>query len=153
MDSPVRDRQTRRSPTTSTDRQGVDSGVDLTAGFHTYGINWVPCQSITWYFDGKQMAQVTSAHVPIPNEPDAVASRGTGSFGHRGTSFPSPCGAGLWCAAKIAARSRRYDRSLVATQQALVRPRQPPSSALSRCRQWPTGQHIAASRRPPSARC
>jgi hypothetical protein len=47
----------------------VDSGMDLTAGFHTYGINWVPGQSITWYLDGKQMAQVTSAQVPIPNEP------------------------------------------------------------------------------------
>jgi len=47
----------------------VDSGIDLTAGFHTYGINWVPGQSITWYLDGKQMAQVTSAQVPIPNEP------------------------------------------------------------------------------------
>ncbi|TIQ06705.1 MAG: glycosyl hydrolase family protein [Mesorhizobium sp.] len=47
----------------------VDSGVDLTAGFHTYGINWVPGQSITWYFDGKQMAQVTSAQASIPDQP------------------------------------------------------------------------------------
>ncbi|TJV07441.1 MAG: glycoside hydrolase family 16 protein [Mesorhizobium sp.] len=47
----------------------VDTGIDLTAGFHTYGINWVPGESITWYLDGKQMAQVTSAQVPIPNEP------------------------------------------------------------------------------------
>lgn len=47
----------------------VDTGIDLTAGFHTYGINWVPGESITWHLDGKQMAQVTSAQVPIPNEP------------------------------------------------------------------------------------
>ncbi|WP_420970704.1 family 16 glycosylhydrolase [Bradyrhizobium sp. B120] len=47
----------------------IDTGIDLTAGFHTYGINWVPGKSITWYLDGKQMAQVTSAQVPIPNEP------------------------------------------------------------------------------------
>jgi beta-glucanase (GH16 family) len=47
----------------------VDTGIDLTAGFHTYGINWVPGQLITWYLDGKQMAQVTNAQVPIPNEP------------------------------------------------------------------------------------
>ncbi|WP_245340630.1 family 16 glycosylhydrolase [Mesorhizobium sp. WSM4313] len=47
----------------------VDSGVDLTAGFHTYAIDWDPGQSITWYLDGKQMAQVTSAQAPIPNEP------------------------------------------------------------------------------------
>ncbi|RUV30981.1 MULTISPECIES: family 16 glycosylhydrolase [unclassified Mesorhizobium] len=47
----------------------VDSGVDLTAGFHTYGINWDPGKSITWYLDGKQMAQVTSAQAQIPNQP------------------------------------------------------------------------------------
>jgi beta-glucanase (GH16 family) len=47
----------------------VDSGVDLTAAYHTYGINWVPGKSITWYLDGKQMAQVTSAQTPIPTEP------------------------------------------------------------------------------------
>ncbi len=47
----------------------IDTGVDLTAGFHTYAINWVPGKSITWYFDGKQVAQVTSAQMPIPNQP------------------------------------------------------------------------------------
>ncbi|GKQ49662.1 family 16 glycosylhydrolase [Bradyrhizobium sp. Ce-3] len=47
----------------------VNTGIDLTAGFHTYGINWVPGQSITWYLDGRQIATVTSAQVPIPNEP------------------------------------------------------------------------------------
>ncbi|MBR0900221.1 family 16 glycosylhydrolase [Bradyrhizobium tropiciagri] len=47
----------------------VNTGIDLTAGFHTYGINWVPGKSITWYLDGKQIATVTSAQVPIPNEP------------------------------------------------------------------------------------
>ncbi|MGX5800335.1 family 16 glycosylhydrolase [Bradyrhizobium sp. Arg314] len=47
----------------------IDSGIDLTSGFHTYGINWDPGKSITWYLDGKQMAQVTSAQVAIPDEP------------------------------------------------------------------------------------
>ncbi|RWP80809.1 family 16 glycosylhydrolase [Mesorhizobium sp.] len=47
----------------------IDTGTDLTAGFHTYGINWVPGESITWYLDGHQMAQVTSAQAPIPDEP------------------------------------------------------------------------------------
>jgi beta-glucanase (GH16 family) len=47
----------------------VDTGVDLTAGFHTYGINWVPGQSITWYLDGRQIATVTSAQAQIPNQP------------------------------------------------------------------------------------
>jgi beta-glucanase (GH16 family) len=47
----------------------VDTGVDLTADFHTYAIDWVPGKSITWYLDGKQIAQVTSAQVPIPSQP------------------------------------------------------------------------------------
>ncbi|TPI22138.1 glycoside hydrolase family 16 protein [Mesorhizobium sp. B4-1-1] len=47
----------------------IDSGIDLTAGFHTYGIYWDPGKSITWYLDGKQMAQVTSAQAAIPDEP------------------------------------------------------------------------------------
>jgi beta-glucanase (GH16 family) len=47
----------------------VDTGVDLTAAFHTYAIDWQPGKSITWYLDGKQIGQVTSAQAPIPNEP------------------------------------------------------------------------------------
>lgn len=47
----------------------VDTGIDLTAGFNTYGINWVPGQSITWYLNGKEIAKVTSAEAPIPKEP------------------------------------------------------------------------------------
>ena len=47
----------------------IDSGIDLTAGFNTYGIDWVPGKSITWYLNGKEMAQVTSAQMPIPTEP------------------------------------------------------------------------------------
>ena len=47
----------------------VDTGVDLTAGYHTYAINWVPGQSITWYLDGNEIAEITSAQAPIPNEP------------------------------------------------------------------------------------
>jgi beta-glucanase (GH16 family) len=47
----------------------INSGIDLTAGFNTYGIDWVPGKSITWYLNGKQVAQVTSAQMPIPTEP------------------------------------------------------------------------------------
>jgi beta-glucanase (GH16 family) len=47
----------------------VDTGVDLTAGYHTYAIDWQPGKSITWYLDGKQIGQVTSAQTTIPNEP------------------------------------------------------------------------------------
>ena len=46
-----------------------DTGVDLSAAYHTYGVDWVPGQSVTWYFDGRQGAQVTSAQFPIPDEP------------------------------------------------------------------------------------
>jgi len=47
----------------------VNTGVDLSAGYHTYGLKWVPGQSITWYLDGTQLAQTTSAQATIPNEP------------------------------------------------------------------------------------
>ena len=47
----------------------VNTGVDLTAAFHTYAIDWQPGKSITWYLDGKQIGQVTSAQAPIPNQP------------------------------------------------------------------------------------
>ena len=47
----------------------VQTGVNLADGYHTYGLDWVPGQSITWYFDGRQVAQVTSAQFTIPNEP------------------------------------------------------------------------------------
>jgi beta-glucanase (GH16 family) len=50
----------------------VNAGVDLTAGFHTYGLYWVPGQSVTWYLDGHQIAQVTSATFTIPTDPEIL---------------------------------------------------------------------------------
>jgi beta-glucanase (GH16 family) len=44
-------------------------GTDLTAGYNTYAINWVPGKSITWYLNGKETEQITSAQAKIPNEP------------------------------------------------------------------------------------
>jgi beta-glucanase (GH16 family) len=44
-------------------------GTDLTAGYNTYAINWVPGKSITWYLHGKETEQITSAQAKIPNEP------------------------------------------------------------------------------------
>jgi beta-glucanase (GH16 family) len=44
-------------------------GTDLTAGYDTYGIDWVPGQSITWYLNGKETEKITSAQAHIPNEP------------------------------------------------------------------------------------
>jgi hypothetical protein len=52
-------------------RQDVwSSGADVTAGFHVYGYQFIPGQSITGYFDGKLVWQVTaSSGVTIPGEP------------------------------------------------------------------------------------
>jgi beta-glucanase (GH16 family) len=47
----------------------TNSGVNLTSGFNTYGLNWVPGVSITWYLNGKVIGEVTSAEASIPDEP------------------------------------------------------------------------------------
>jgi beta-glucanase (GH16 family) len=47
----------------------VDTGVDLTAAFHTYGLLWIPGKSLAWYLDGRQLTQTTSARFPIPSDP------------------------------------------------------------------------------------
>ena len=47
----------------------VNTGVDLTAGYDTYAINWVPGKSITYYLNGQVVGEITSAQAPIPNEP------------------------------------------------------------------------------------
>jgi beta-glucanase (GH16 family) len=46
----------------------VDTGIDLTASFNTYAINWIPGKSITWYLNGAEVAEITSAQAPIPDE-------------------------------------------------------------------------------------
>jgi beta-glucanase (GH16 family) len=47
-----------------------NAGVDLSAGYHVYGIQFVAGQSCTFYFDGKQVFQVLagSGH-PLSGEP------------------------------------------------------------------------------------
>ena len=45
------------------------TNTNLTTGFNTYGLNWVPGQSITWYLNGAVIGQVTSAQATIPSEP------------------------------------------------------------------------------------
>lgn len=47
----------------------VDTGATLAEGFHRYALSWVPGQSLTWYFDGKQVGQLTKSEAPIPDEP------------------------------------------------------------------------------------
>jgi beta-glucanase (GH16 family) len=46
-----------------------NTGIDLSATYNTYAINWIPGVSITWYFNGQQVFQITSAQATIPNEP------------------------------------------------------------------------------------
>jgi len=38
----------------------VDTGVDLTAGYHIYGLKYIPGVSVTTYLDGVQIANFTS---------------------------------------------------------------------------------------------
>jgi beta-glucanase (GH16 family) len=47
----------------------TNSHVDLSASFNTYGLKWIPDQSITWYLDGKVIGEVTIAQATIPDEP------------------------------------------------------------------------------------
>lgn len=49
--------------TSGNSQQFYNAGVDLSAGYHIYGMAYVPGQSITMYLDGKQVARFTS-HVP-----------------------------------------------------------------------------------------
>jgi beta-glucanase (GH16 family) len=72
-------------------------GIDLSAAFHVYGMKWVPGQSITWYLDGQQVGQITSAQATIPDEPMElilslyVASSLTSGWHQAyGPSTPSP---------------------------------------------------------------
>ena len=43
-----------------------DAGTNLSAGFHTFGLDWQPGQSLTYFLDGKQVAQYTQG---VPNVP------------------------------------------------------------------------------------
>src|SRR5579883_133996 len=47
----------------------VNTGTNLTSGYNTYGINWVPGKSITWYLNGKETGLITSAQASIPTKP------------------------------------------------------------------------------------
>lgn len=47
--------------------QGYDTGVDLSADFHTFGVEWSP-DYIKWYIDGK-VTQTYSDKANIPSQP------------------------------------------------------------------------------------
>ena len=71
----------------------TNTGVDLAAGYHVYGLKWVPGKSITWYVDNKVVGSLTNAQSSIPNEPmelilDLQVANQTAS-GWRTTADPS----------------------------------------------------------------
>ena len=75
----------------------TNTGTNLASGYHIYGMNWVPGQSITWYLDGRPVGSLTSAQTPIPNEPmelilDLQVANGTASAWRTAddASTPSP---------------------------------------------------------------
>ncbi len=43
--------------------------MDLGSGLHVYGLDWQPGTSVTYYVDGVQVGQITSAQCTISNEP------------------------------------------------------------------------------------
>jgi beta-glucanase (GH16 family) len=75
----------------------ADTGVDLAAGYHVYGLRWVPGKSITWYVDNKVVGSLTSAQSAIPNEPmelildlQVADNAASGWITTAGASTPSP---------------------------------------------------------------
>jgi beta-glucanase (GH16 family) len=70
-----------------------NTGVDLSATYHIYGMEYKPGQSITMYFDGKQVAQFTSniptgAYTIILTE--TIAQNASGWHTVASNSTPSP---------------------------------------------------------------
>jgi len=66
-------------------------GPSMLSGYHTYGLAWQPGQSITWYFDGSVVGQLTSAQTPIPNEPmELIVSQGIAN--HHASSWHASVG-------------------------------------------------------------
>jgi hypothetical protein len=50
----------------------TDTGTNLKSGFNTYGIDWVPGRSITYYVNSTEVGEITSAQTAIPSEPMEV---------------------------------------------------------------------------------
>jgi len=47
----------------------TQTGVDLGSGLHVYGVDWQPGSSLSYYVDGTQVGQITSAQCAISDEP------------------------------------------------------------------------------------
>ena len=53
------------TPTDFPNYGDYNTGVDLTSGYHIYGVDWEP-QTITYYFDGAQTRSIPNAHNTDP---------------------------------------------------------------------------------------
>jgi glycosyl hydrolase family 16 len=76
-------------------QRAYDVGADVTAGYHVYGFQFVAGQSITAYFDGRQVWQVDASNgVTIASEPYEIILElqvATGqTLGHTSTSSSTP---------------------------------------------------------------
>jgi beta-glucanase (GH16 family) len=73
------------------DGTAYDTGVNLSAAYHTYGVDW-QANSVTWYFDGTAIKTFTKSAV-IPHKPMYVivnlAVGGWISFPNKHTHFPA----------------------------------------------------------------
>jgi beta-glucanase (GH16 family) len=73
------------------DGTAFNTNVDLSAGFHTYGLDW-QANSVTWYFDGKVVKTFTKT-ADIPHQPMYIlldlAVGGWISFPDKNTHFPA----------------------------------------------------------------
>ncbi len=47
----------------------TNTGVNLTTSYNTYGLKWIPGQSITWYLNGTVIGTLTSSQATIPDLP------------------------------------------------------------------------------------
>jgi beta-glucanase (GH16 family) len=73
------------------DGTSYDTGIDLSAGYHTYGLDSQPTV-VTWYFDGTPIKVFTDASA-IPQKPMYImlnlAILGWISFPNKKTPFPA----------------------------------------------------------------
>ena len=73
------------------DGTAYQTGVDLSAGFHTYGVDW-QADAVTWYFDGRVIKKFTN-RAAIPHQPMYLlvdlAVGGWISFPTARTRFPA----------------------------------------------------------------
>ncbi len=73
----------------------VKVSAGLAAGFHVYGIQWIPGVSVTIYLDGTQVWQVTEAQGSIPAEPyeiilDLAVAAAITKYWHTVTTTSTP---------------------------------------------------------------